>query len=1095
MIRKEIRIALLDFSIESGRRTFHAPAFTKAFPGSFQGGLTSSPGQPSTHQIERQQQTAIARTVQAAFSSQPQQQQATASIRVQQSMLRSLLTTQSITQRQFNISSRYYNHAYPELQRTERFQHKSLDSLREISHELKTLGRELKHGPERGVVNALNQQTRLLSTINSSLQPLRRALGGPAHIGLGIPSLATTTPEHKTNRLLSGITRSILPLTAGFKTLQSGIGIINKVTSAFGTLTSIPGRVTNFVSRHGLALAGGAAGGLIGGPLGAAAGAATGGALGGAFGNLLPLGGLIAGLGSAYNQFQGGNIAKGLIHGAAGIASITEGLGPFVGIALASLGTLIPKEMETAFNEKAGSFFQAMIPKIESVITSIFGEERIKSFKETISKGLEAPIISTFTSVISHFGGFFNKILIEKSQDKTWSQQIQEAIKEHIITPTFNSIGEAIRNINWTDILKTAIADVIRPRPQPQKWLDEDVAKARKGVERTQQIPGVSFIPLPQTTVLPGATAKATPRNPLAGPINTMPTIREANQAYQARQELYTSLIEQQKNLAQAHPEKLDDIEKDLTRLTEEMQKEREVFSAWIKRNDRLFSFGYHRANESFPIELHKPISAREVTAPIAPTIPAPGIPAPVATKPQGQSWSDWFKGLLNTTTKPAEAATVKADQIASIPVVRQEIQGATTSFTESVSAAGKKISEVFAAITKGIREKGGPIGADIADMLTEVGKEAAIQNKLISDTIKKNYGLGTPSAPTQRPATAPRIPAGQRSFTNEDLERLKGTSQAIGSSADPAWIAAVDQIESRGNPNAVSSTGAKGVMQFTEKTGRQYGLLQGGKDLRGNVQASADAAARLAEDNKTALQSMGIPTDPHLLYIAHQQGAHGLQEIMAAAQSGTDVSPARRATMDVQSSGKGLSPQKFLETWKDTFTKEYEKAKASLVGKTTTTASTTPVKETTAKSSGNFFQDLIEKGSKFDPLSWIENSINSIMTTGKMADVPQVPEGLLSSLGITGEAAQGVENDLRGMMNEVVKEFNIQKDLITGTLYENYGKGSEDQRQATQLLRQIELHQHEIANKDDASVRTLVLHDREMELESIMKMRHILGR
>jgi hypothetical protein len=84
--------------------------------------------------------------------------------------------------------------------------------------------------------------------------------------------------------------------------------------------------------------------------------------------------------------------------------------------------------------------------------------------------------------------------------------------------------------------------------------------------------------------------------------------------------------------------------------------------------------------------------------------------------------------------------------------------------------------------------------------------------------------------------------------------------------------------IESKGNPRAVSPTGAKGLYQFTGGTAANYGLSN-----PFDPAASADAAARLAADNKAALaQSLGRdPTDAEL-YLAHQQGAGGAAALLA---------------------------------------------------------------------------------------------------------------------------------------------------------------------------------------------------------------------
>jgi hypothetical protein len=118
---------------------------------------------------------------------------------------------------------------------------------------------------------------------------------------------------------------------------------------------------------------------------------------------------------------------------------------------------------------------------------------------------------------------------------------------------------------------------------------------------------------------------------------------------------------------------------------------------------------------------------------------------------------------------------------------------------------------------------------------------------------------------------TTPPAPPG--AFRNVVLDQA-GAPYGISG----AYLARTQQIESGSNPNQTSSTGAMGPFQFVGSTARQYGL----KDPF-NYAASADAAARLAADNKASLtQSLGRPPTDAELYIAHQQGAGGAAKLLA---------------------------------------------------------------------------------------------------------------------------------------------------------------------------------------------------------------------
>ncbi|HXJ73160.1 MAG TPA: hypothetical protein VNM37_09905, partial [Candidatus Dormibacteraeota bacterium] len=94
-----------------------------------------------------------------------------------------------------------------------------------------------------------------------------------------------------------------------------------------------------------------------------------------------------------------------------------------------------------------------------------------------------------------------------------------------------------------------------------------------------------------------------------------------------------------------------------------------------------------------------------------------------------------------------------------------------------------------------------------------------------------------------------------------------------------PTYLMRTWQIESGGQLNPKDSeTGAQGPFQFVSTTAKQYGLTNP-RDFA----SSAEAAARLAADNKTALTaSMGRPPTDAELYLAHQQGASGASKLLA---------------------------------------------------------------------------------------------------------------------------------------------------------------------------------------------------------------------
>ncbi len=107
---------------------------------------------------------------------------------------------------------------------------------------------------------------------------------------------------------------------------------------------------------------------------------------------------------------------------------------------------------------------------------------------------------------------------------------------------------------------------------------------------------------------------------------------------------------------------------------------------------------------------------------------------------------------------------------------------------------------------------------------------------------------------------------------------KLEGVGAQYGVSG--SYLLRTRQIENANFDQRENSAHAQGPFQFIPSTATQYGLKL---EDRNDYDKSADAAARLAAANKTALESrLGrAPTDPEL-YLAHQQGAGGAAKLLA---------------------------------------------------------------------------------------------------------------------------------------------------------------------------------------------------------------------
>lgn len=108
--------------------------------------------------------------------------------------------------------------------------------------------------------------------------------------------------------------------------------------------------------------------------------------------------------------------------------------------------------------------------------------------------------------------------------------------------------------------------------------------------------------------------------------------------------------------------------------------------------------------------------------------------------------------------------------------------------------------------------------------------------------------------------------------------------ANATGDAATNDYLLTTAFIESKFDPNAVSSTGATGILQFTKGTGKDYGLVTGNGDHRRNVDASIAAGIKLTEAGKRQLQQAGLPVTPENLYMVHQLGIGGGPQLLKAA-------------------------------------------------------------------------------------------------------------------------------------------------------------------------------------------------------------------
>lgn len=107
--------------------------------------------------------------------------------------------------------------------------------------------------------------------------------------------------------------------------------------------------------------------------------------------------------------------------------------------------------------------------------------------------------------------------------------------------------------------------------------------------------------------------------------------------------------------------------------------------------------------------------------------------------------------------------------------------------------------------------------------------------------------------------------------------ERIRFYSKKHGLSEEVALKMA--QMESGGNPNAISATGAIGVYQFTGRTATEMGVTD-----RFDPDQNIEAGVLLAKKSVKKLNESDLPVTAINIYLMHQLGVSGARELIKAA-------------------------------------------------------------------------------------------------------------------------------------------------------------------------------------------------------------------
>ncbi len=192
------------------------------------------------------------------------------------------------------------------------------------------------------------------------------------------------------------------------------------------------------------------------------------------------------------------------------------------------------------------------------------------------------------------------------------------------------------------------------------------------------------------------------------------------------------------------------------------------------------------------------------------------------------------------------------------------------------VQAAGAKLTEVKdAAVIAGGRL---------------VGKlDKGFRHRESFDGIKGGESLAKNGRYTNEEADRIRALKGEGANTSGSLKggmpldiRNKIIARAQANGLDPKSMLEIAAVESGGNANAISSTGAIGIYQHTGGTASGLGITN-----RFDVDQNIEGAMRLAKENAAALTRAGLPVTRDNLYMMHQLGPAAAKELIKGAAQG----------------------------------------------------------------------------------------------------------------------------------------------------------------------------------------------------------------
>jgi|GEM_PF-6073619 len=203
---------------------------------------------------------------------------------------------------------------------------------------------------------------------------------------------------------------------------------------------------------------------------------------------------------------------------------------------------------------------------------------------------------------------------------------------------------------------------------------------------------------------------------------------------------------------------------------------------------------------------------------------------------------------------------------------------------SRAADVAASKAGSLAERFNKGYRHKAMFDGIKGGDDLTKYGRYTDAEAAKIRQL--KSSGANTSA----------RLPGG---MSKQTRDKIIAQSRAAG--VDPETMLKFAAMESGGNPNAVSPTGAIGTFQIVGGTASGLGVAD-----RFNEDQNIAGGVKLAQANAKYLTKHKLPVTAENLYMMHMLGPQAAREVIVGARQGKQVSELSQGTRDAIAKNHG---------------------------------------------------------------------------------------------------------------------------------------------------------------------------------------------